>query len=78
MLRAGDLALQTTNDCRDAIAVRNQDTSPTSVVPYTKFLETLSETIDRPPRRATDAGPTLLRNRDNGEDRKKTIRVSRG
>ena len=68
MFRAKDLALKTTNDCKGAIAVRSYDTTPTSVVPYAQCLKTLSNLNGRPPRRATVATPTQLRNRNNGVD----------
>ena len=38
---------------------------------YAQCLETLSEMIDRLPRRATDAGPTLLRSHNSVADRQK-------
>ena len=50
---------------------------PTIVVLHAQCLETLSEVIDRLPRRATDAGPTLLRSHNSVADRQKTVGVSR-
>ena len=38
---------------------------------HAQYLETLSEVIDRLPRMATDAGPTLLRSHNGVADRKK-------
>ena len=46
MLRAKYLSLQTTSGCRSATAIRNRDTSPTSVVTDAQCLET--ERTDRP------------------------------
>ena len=40
-------------------------------MPYAQCIETLIKPIDRPPRRATDAGPALVQNCSNGVDRQK-------
>ena len=50
MLRARGLALQTTSDCISAIAVRNQDTTLTSVVPHAHYQKQFdsNERDDRP------------------------------
>ena len=49
-----------------------------SVVPHVQYQKVLNVITDRMPKRATVAGPTLLRNRNNEADRQKKVGVSRG
>uniref|UniRef100_M4BG59 Uncharacterized protein n=1 Tax=Hyaloperonospora arabidopsidis (strain Emoy2) TaxID=559515 RepID=M4BG59_HYAAE len=65
------------SDCTFAIDVRSWDTTPTSVVLHAQCLVTPSEVINRLPRRAKDARPTLLRSQNSLADRKNTVGVSR-
>ena len=67
-----------TCDCRNAIAVRNWATTLMSVVPHAQYQGVLNRIMDRMPKRATVADPTLLRKRNREADRQKTVRVSRG
>ena len=49
-----------------------------SVVHRDQYQGVLTEIMDRMPKRATVAGPTLLRSRNNEADRQKTVGISRG
>ena len=46
-------------------------------MPHSQCLGTLGKVPDRPPRRATDADPTLLRHRNSVADRQKTVGAER-
>ena len=78
MSRGGDLALQTTSDCRSAIAARSWDTTLTSVVPHAQYQTVQSEMIVHLQKMAMGVGPTLLRNRNSEVDHQEMAGVSRG
>ena len=78
MLRARDLALQTTSDCRSEIAARSWDTTLTSVVPHAQYQRVQSEMISPLPERTMGVGLTLLRNRNSEADHQKMVGISRG
>ena len=78
MLRTRDLSLQTTSDCRSAIAVGSYNSTLTSVVPHAQYQTVLIKMIGYSPKRATGVDPTLLQNRNSEADHQKLVGVSRG
>ena len=77
-IESENLAFRTVSDCKNAIAVRNWATTLMIAVPHAQNQGVLNEIMDRMPKRATVADPTLLRKLNTEADRQKTVRVSRG
>ena len=78
MLRARDLAIQTTSDCKIEIAVRILITTLTSVVVHAQYQTVLSEMNDHLPKRAMGVGPLHCCKTATAQRTIKMVGVSRG